>query len=87
MEKEGRTLLIIKEQANITLDNIAKDFISKSKSRFVEFSNLEDSKVAFDKCSANNIKCKYAFYNSFIRLKNVEPDTDEKELKNILYIN
>lgn len=82
MEKEGRTLLIMKEQNSIKLDNVAKDFLSKSKSRFVEFNSLQDSKAAFDKCSSDNIKCKYAYYNSFIRLKNIKPDTDEEELKN-----
>tara|TARA_Y100000590_G_C15082895_1_gene774542 strand:- start:32 stop:499 length:468 start_codon:yes stop_codon:yes gene_type:complete len=68
--REGRTLLIMKDQDidTYTFKNVISDFKSDSGTRFIEFNSVVNCKKVLEDLISKNIKCKYSYYNLFFRI-------------------
>jgi len=66
--KEGRTLLIMKNQEVDDFENVISNFKSETGTRFVEFDSVVNCEKVFADLVSKNIKCKYSHYNLFFRI-------------------
>ena len=66
--KEGRTLLIMKNQEVGEFENVISNFKSDSGTRFIEFDSVVNCKKVLVDLVSKNIKCKYSYYNLFFRI-------------------
>ena len=81
---DGRTILISKNQEvneNTTFNNQVTLNKNTHGNIFVEFDNISNAKVEYDKLVAQNIKCKFSNYYLFVRFS-LEKNTNKNDLIN-----
>ena len=83
INKEGRTLLIMKDQEVGEFENVISNFVSESGTRFIEFDSVVNCKKVYDELLNNNIKCKFSHYNLFFRIKKNLDDIDTDDFKKL----
>ena len=83
--KPGRTLLVSNEyKEEISLSGLENIHETNSGSRFLIFDNTENARDAYESLKEKGVKTKYSYYKVFLRLKDINLDTDYDELKNDL---
>lgn len=83
--KPGRTLLVSNEYKDeISYPGLENVHETSSGSRFLVFDNTDNARDAYESLKEKGVKTKYSYYKVFLRLKDINLDTDYDELKNNL---
>ena len=84
-KKPGRTLLVSSEYKDeINLSGLKDIHETSSGSRFLVFDNTENAKDGYESLKEKGVKTKYSYYKVFLRLKDVNLDSNYDDLKNDL---
>jgi len=85
--KPGRTLLVKnfgKDFDLSTLKGVEKIDESPTSAKFIEFKDVEDAIVAFQKLRTTGVRVKYAYYKLFVKFKTDVSDLFEDEVQGMV---